>query len=87
MNKVYVTEDKLHDDSDECPESDGLSGYCIGFGTGYKNVKGAQETLNEANGNNNNNNDDNDNSEDDGEFVPQKRTIQDSQKRTIGSNN
>lgn len=78
----------LDDDSDECPQSDSLSGYCIGFGTGYKDVKRAQDTLNQANGNNNN--DDNNNG-DDGELVPQqtqKRTIQqsDAPKRTIGGN-
>jgi hypothetical protein len=83
----------LDDDSDECPQSDSLSGYCIGFGTGYKDVKRAQDTLNQANGNSNNNdnneNGNDNNNGDDGEpQQTQKRTIQqsDTPKRTIGGN-
>lgn len=70
-------------DSDACPQSDDLSGYCIGLGTGYKEVSGAQETLNKVNCNNNKNNDDNDNDNDE---TP-KRVIQNIPKRIIGDNN
>lgn len=80
-------------ESNECPQSDGLSGYCLGFRTGWNEVSNAQETMDEVNNNNNNNDDDNDdngngNREDDGEFVP-KRVIPQSDvpKRIIGDNN
>ena len=53
----------LNGQSNECPQSNGLSGYCLGFGSGWNKVSYAQNTLNEANsnnhGNNNNNDDDN----------------------------
>ena len=48
----------LNGQSNECPQSNGLSGYCLGFGSGWNKVSYAQNTLKNAN----NNNDDNDNS-------------------------
>jgi hypothetical protein len=56
----------LNGQSNECPESDSLSGYCIGFGSGWNRVNYAQKELNRDNDNNNNNG--NGNREDDGEF-------------------
>lgn len=81
----------LNGQSNQCPESDGLSGYCLGFRSGWNKISNAQETLNDANNNNNNNNDDdndNGNREDDGEFVPSQapRTIDQTPKRVIGDN-
>jgi hypothetical protein len=74
--------------SNQCPQSDDLSGYCLGFGTGWNRVSNAQETLNDVNSNNNNDDDDdNDNDgnrEDDGEFVPRVIQQQDVPKRVIG---
>jgi hypothetical protein len=51
--------------SNECPESDSLSGYCLGFGTGWNRVNYAQKELNRDNGNR----------EDDGEFVDTPKRI------------
>ena len=75
-------------ESSQCPQSDDVSGYCIGFGTGWNKVSNAQNTLDEVNNNNNNNNNndgnDNGNREDDGEFVPRVIQQQDVPKRVIG---
>jgi hypothetical protein len=75
--------------SNQCPQSDDLSGYCLGFRSGWNRVSDAQKTLDDVNNNNNNNNnhdDDNGNGnrEDDGEFVPRVIQQQDVPKRVIG---
>ena len=83
----------LDGESNDCPQSNDASGYCLGFGSGWNRVTNAQETLNDANSNddndgNNNDDDNNGNREDDGEFVPERVISQsDVPKRIIGDNN
>jgi hypothetical protein len=69
----------INGNDSECPQSDRSSAYCLAWAAGYhsgatdrKNVERNQQQQNS----------------DDGEFVPQKRTIQqnDTPKRTIGGN-
>ena len=78
----------LDSKSNDCPRSNDVSGYCLGFGSGWNKITNAQNDLNEANSNNDgdSNNNNNGNNGDDGEFV-QPRTIDQTPKRVIGDNN
>lgn len=54
----------INGQSNECPQSDSLSGYCLGFGSGWNKITYAQKELNSVQ------------SSDDGEFIDTpKRTI------------
>jgi hypothetical protein len=59
----------LNRQSNECPQSDDFSGYCLGFGSGWNKINNAQNDLNEAKGN------DGDNDNEDDENQTPKRTI------------
>jgi hypothetical protein len=86
----------LRGESNQCPQSNDVSGYCLGWGSGWIDGADARkdmESLNGGNNNNNNNNNnngndndgnDNGNREDDGEFVPRVIQQQDVPKRVIG---
>ena len=62
--KVSVMEQAGADGkSNQCPQSNDASGYCLGFGSGWNRVSNAQDTLNEVQKSDNDGN-----REDDGEL-------------------
>jgi hypothetical protein len=75
--------DGANDRSSDCPQSDSMSGYCLGWKDGYNDGSDARRDMEKetgGNNNNNNNNNGNDNSgtsEDDREFVPKRIIGQD----------
>lgn len=80
----------LDGSSSECPQSNSVSGYCLGWNSGYYRGEQSREDVEENQNNNNDDDDDDGNREDDGEFVPSQtepRTIDQTPKRVIGDNN